>query len=153
MPAPKTVAEQARSRRPRSLKEVALWGRELGDVDAFLRGFLDEFHVERDPLVRAAMLAEEPALEPNERANAYFGAAAEHLALRNKLAVPEWTGRPERFLKRPFFPCGLESLKAHLLVHSPTAFRRRLIFVDADPLYRPRRDRVGIVEGQGPGVS
>ena len=34
----------------------------------------------------------------------------------------------------------MESLKATLLVESPTAFRRRMIFVGADPLYRPRRD-------------
>jgi hypothetical protein len=33
-----------------------------------------------------------------------------------------------------------ESLKATLLVERPTAFRRRMIFVGADPLYRPRPD-------------
>lgn len=43
-----------------------------------------------------------------------------------------------------YFPSGLESLKATLLVESPTAFRRRLIFVGADPLYRPRKARLGI---------
>lgn len=133
----------ASSRRPRSLLEVATWAAEHGEVDAFLREFLDEFYLERDPVRRAAMLAEQPPLGPNERANAYLAAVAEHLALRNQLEVPEWTGDAERFLKRPFFPAGLESLKATLLVESPTAFRRRLIFVGADPLYRPRRDAAG----------
>ncbi len=146
MDASPAVAAQATSRRPRSLKEVALWGRSLGGVDSFLREFLDEFYVLTDQAARAAMLADEPPLGADDHANAYLAAVAEHLALRNHLAVPRWTGKKARFLKRPFFPCGLESLKATLLVESPTAFRRRLVFVGADPLYRPRRDKSGIGE-------
>ena len=73
-----------------------------------------------------------------------MAAVAEHLALRHHLPIPEWTQAKCRFLKRPYYPCGLESLKATLLVESPPAFRRRLIFVGADPLYRPRRERAGI---------
>lgn len=138
------IAAQAASRRPHSLREVALWGHELGGIDGFLREFLDQFYVERDETARAAMLLEEPPLGANERANAYLAAVAEHLALRNQLVVPEWTAHKARFLRRPFFPCGLESLKATLLVDSPTSFRRRMIFVGDDPLYRPRRDTVGI---------
>lgn len=83
---------------------------------------------------------------PSGARNAYLAAVAEHLSLRNALAVPAWAIEPARFLDRPYFPCGLDSLKATLLVESPTAFRRRMIFVGADPLYRPRRDRVGIGE-------
>ncbi len=131
-------------RRPVSLKEVAQWGQALGGIDSFLREFLDEFYREYDQNKRTAMLADEPPLSPDERANAYLAAVAEHLALRNHLVVANWAGKPTRFLKRPFFPCGLESLKAILLVESPTAFRRRMIFVGADPLYRPRRDAHGI---------
>jgi transcriptional regulator with XRE-family HTH domain len=130
--------------RPRSLKEVAVLGRERGDTDAFLREFLDEFYVAGDKSERVAMLSDEPPLVPDDRANAYLGAVAEHLALRNGLPVPLWAGKAARFLKRPFFPAGLESLKATLLMESPTAFRRRMIFVGADPLYRPRRDAAGI---------
>ena len=132
------------SRRPRSLREVALWGGNLGDLDGFLREFLDEFYVERNPEARAAMLAEEPALSDDAHANAYLAAVAEHLALRNHFDPPEWVGEKTRFLRRPFFPCGLESLKATLLMESPAAFRRRLIFVGADPLYRPRKDHPGL---------
>lgn len=139
-----SIAVQAAGRRPHSLKEVALWGHELGGVDSFLREFLDQFYVQRDEAARTAMLLEEPPLGADDRANAYFAAVAEHLALRNHLVVPDWTGDKARFLKRPFFPCGLESLKATLLVESPTAFRRRMIFVGIDPLYRPRRDTDGI---------
>jgi hypothetical protein len=106
-----------------------------------LREFLDEFYVETDSARRAAMLIDEPPLTEDERANAYYAAVAEHLALTCRLPVPPWTTSPARFLKRPFFPSGLESLKATLLVESPTAFRRRMIFVDGNPLYRPRQDK------------
>lgn len=139
-----TEAAQAARRRPRSLKEVAVWGGELGGMDGFLREFLDEFYVEPDTGVRTAMLEDEPPLGVDVRTNAYLAAVAEHLALKNHIEVPAWAGEKERFLKRPFFPCGLESLKATLLVESPVAFRRRMIFVGADPLYRPRRDVIGI---------
>ena len=94
-------------------------------------------------LARTAMLSEEPPLS-EDRTNAYLAAVAEHLAFANHLKVPDWAAAPSRFLKRPFFPAGLESLKATLLVESPTAFRRRMIFVGSDPLYRPRKDVVGI---------
>jgi len=144
MTATSPSASDAAARRPRSLQEVALWGRELGGLDGFLSEFLDTFYLERDPGARAAMLSPEPPLGEDERANAYLAAVAEHLAFRDRLAVPAWAGRKARFLKRPFFPAGLESLKATLIVESPTAFRRRMIFVGADPLYRPRRDASGI---------
>ena len=126
--------------RPKSLRQAALFGLELGDRDAFLREFLDEFYVEPGADRRAAMLMDEPPPTEDARANAYYAAVAEHLAFKFHLPVPPWSGMPGRFLDRPFFPSGLESLKATLLVESPTAFRRRMIFVGADPLYRPRRD-------------
>jgi hypothetical protein len=134
----------ATRRRPRSLREVATWGRELGGLDAFLREFLDNFYLEPDPDRRADMLADEPPLSGEARTDAYLAAVAEHLAFRHRLTPPAWSRGEARFLKRPFFPAGLESLKATLLVESPTAFRRRMIFVGADPLYRPRRDSAGI---------
>ncbi len=143
MPSPQPRAPWA-ARRPRSLREATLWGREQGKLDAFLREFLDSFYLEPDPTARGAMLAEEPPLLEDEKANAYLAAVAEHLAFRHRLAVPEWAQDEARFLRRPFFPAGLESLKATFLVESPTAFRRRMIFVGADPLYRPRRDSAGI---------
>ncbi|HEX4583693.1 MAG TPA: hypothetical protein VH183_02615 [Burkholderiaceae bacterium] len=129
--------------RPRSLKQVALLGRAPGRLDGLLREFLDEFYVEPNRDARAAMLLEEPP-RMDDRADAYLAAVAEHLALQDRLGIPAWTGAKSRFLKRPFFPAGLESLKATLLMESPAAFRRRMIFVGANPLYRPRKDKVGI---------
>jgi hypothetical protein len=136
---PRVVRGEPKRRRPATLREAAAWGRELGSRDAFLREFLDEFY-SSDSRRQAAMIREEPPLDPHDvQANAYYAAVAEHLAMRNGVPVPAWTLAPERFLRLPFFPAGLESLKAILLVESPTAFRRRMIFVDADPLSRPRR--------------
>lgn len=137
--------------RPRSLAEVASRGAALGRIDSWLREFLDEFYAARDPVARSAMLADEPSPLDDRRADAYLAAVAEHLSLRNGLPVPAWALQSSRFLHRPYFPCGLESLKATLLAESPTAFRRRLIFVGADPLYRPRRDRLGIGAESGAG--
>ena len=125
-------------------------GRAHGHLDASLREFLDEFYVAKDAADRTRMLSEEPPLGDDARVNAYLAAVAEHLALRHRLPVPEWTAGARRFLRRPFFPGGLESLKATLLKESPAAFRRRLIFVDADPLYRPRRDTAGAAIGAAP---
>lgn len=129
------------NRRPRTFAEVSALGRTYGDTGAFLREFLDEFYIAQDAEIRQKMLDAEPPLEGHDRHDAYYAAVAEHLARRYRLPVPDWTDDRSRFLKRPFFPCGLESLKATLLKESPVAFRRRMIFVGADPLYRPRRDK------------
>lgn len=132
------VAEASR-RRPRSLAEAARWGRTMKNRDAMIREFCDEFYL-ASPEFRATMLEHEPALLANDaEANAYYAAIAEHLALQNRLSVPAWALGSRRFLAKPFFPAGLESLKSTLLVESPVAFRRRMIFVGADPLSRPRR--------------
>jgi hypothetical protein len=92
-------------------------------------------------ITRATLSKPEPPLGDDAKRNASCGAVAEHLARRFSLPAPEWTKYPSRFLDRAWFPCELESLKAILTRESSTAFRRRFIFVDADPFYRPRRDK------------
>jgi hypothetical protein len=62
----------------------------------------------------------------------------EHLARRWHLAIPAWTDDPSRFLRRPYFKTTIEGLKALLIAESPIAFRRRLIFTEAEPLRRAR---------------
>jgi hypothetical protein len=133
-----TDVAAAGRRRPRSLREAAEWGGALGRRDALLREFYDEFY-RASARRRAAMVAEEPPASDDDRANAYYAAVAEHLALSYGFAVPSWALAESRFLRKPFFPAGLESLKSTVLVESPPAFRRRMIFVGADPLFRPRR--------------
>jgi hypothetical protein len=123
------------------LAQVSECERHFGDFGAFIREFCDEFYIEQEAHVRATMLEVEPPLGSDEKRNAYFGAVAEHLARRYFLPIPKWTDHSARFLRRAWFPGGLESLKATLLRESPPAFRRRMIFVGGDPLYRPRRDK------------
>ena len=122
--------------RPQSLHEVAERTLAGQPFDPLLREFLDEFYTHPDQ--REAMIAKEPQLiEPLP--DAYLAAVAEHLAEYWRLSCPDWVNDNRRFLHRPFFAGGLEGLKATLLVESPVAFRRRMIFVGADVLSRPRR--------------
>jgi hypothetical protein len=129
-------------RRPASLQDVAdLATSAGGDNAAFGRAiaeFLDEFYA--NPAKRQAMVADEPA-RVGRFEDAYLGAVAEHLARRWDLQIPAWVDQPHRFLDRAYFAGGLESLKAILLAESPLAFRKRQIFVEAEPLRRARMPR------------
>ena len=125
-------------RRPEEIAEIARRaGAGLQAFDPAVREFLDSWQG-MDEERRAAAIADEPALVGRIQ-DAYLAALAEHLALSARVPVPVWTEAPNRFLSEPFFAGGLESLKAILLVESPLAFRRRLIFISADGLSRPRR--------------
>jgi hypothetical protein len=124
--------------RPHSLHEIALRASNRSrEFDASVREFLDEWQLMSATQKRAALAAEPERLGGVK--DAYLAALAEHLALSDRLSIPEWTEQPDRFLSEPFFAGGLESLKAILLVESPLAFRRRLIFISADGLSRPLR--------------
>jgi hypothetical protein len=123
-------------RRPKSLREVS--ERALGDREVFdiaLRELLDFFYA--NPARREAALKARPRRLDALR-DAYLAATAEHLARTSGLPVPEWSETHGHGLTRPFFAGDLESLKAILTVESPTAFRRRLLFVSKDALSRPR---------------
>lgn len=134
--------------RPQSIAEVASRAIDHAQgFDAACRELLDEWQ-SMDDRKKLAALAEEPASVGGVE-DAYLAALAEHLALFARLAAPAWTEAPHRFLTEPFFSGGLESLKAILLAESPLAFRRRLIFISADGLSRPRRK---FVEEATPGA-
>lgn len=124
--------------RPKSLAEIANRARaEPPSCDLAIREFLDAWQ-SMTPDERGPALADEPAaITPVP--DAYLAALAEHLALEDRIPAPAWTEHARRFLSEPFFSGGLESLKALLLVESPLAFRRRLIFISADALSRPPR--------------
>jgi hypothetical protein len=124
--------------RPGSIAEIAQ--RAAAGTSAFdtaLREFLDSWQLMSEG-GRSAALENEPR-NIGAVQDAYLAALAEHLALEDRIAVPAWTEDPKRFLVEPYFAGGLESLKALLLVESPLAFRRRLIFISADALSRPDR--------------
>lgn len=105
--------------------------------DHAVREFLDSFYGRE--ATRQAATAEAPDLLEPVR-DAYLAAVAEHLATVHGLDVPAWAETRGLDLRRPFFAGGLESLKALLLVESPTAFRRRMLFVSKDALSRPHAE-------------
>lgn len=123
-------------KRPNTLAEVAQRINSGAAFDFALSEFLDQFY--GNPAHRQAMISEEPAQLADTRQHAMLGAVGEHLARRWNLAVPSWTDSEARFLHEAFFTTPIQNLKAMLLVQSPQAFRRRMIFTEAEPLRRAR---------------
>jgi hypothetical protein len=103
--------------------------------DPSLREFLDSFYL--NPGTRRQALEDRPA-SIDAIHDAYVAAVAEHLARIYGLPIPEWSETHGNALREPFFAGGLESLKGVLVAESPTAFRRRFLFVSKDALSRPR---------------
>jgi hypothetical protein len=60
----------------------------------------------------------------------YIAAMVEYACAKRRVAVPGWT-RGIAPLVEPVFGTGLQSLRLHLLTHSPPPFRARNIFIDA----------------------
>ena len=127
--------------RPRTLAEVARRRNAAGDFSMLMREFLDEFYGALATGEADLCIAEEPEKLPDPQDHAFLGAVGEHLARRWNLAIPPWTQDPSRFLRRPYFTTPIEGLKALLIAESPIAFRRRLIFTEAEPLRRARMPR------------
>ena len=126
--------------RPISIAEVAASSNAGEEFTFKLAEFLDTFyghlrHGRRDDAQSA--IDDEPEALADHRMHAYLAGTAEHLARRWLLPrIPLWTNAPSRFLKEPFFPAENAIAKALYFVDSPIAFRRRLIFVEAQPLRR-----------------
>ena len=132
--------------RPATLVEVAEAAK-AGDEPyrIALAGFLDDFYM--NPKRRQTMIDVEPPITGFALTDAYLGAVGEHLARRWGLVIPRWTADPRRTLHSPFFAGGIEALKAMLLVQSPLAFRKRMIFVEHEPLRRARMPRESEPDG------
>ena len=60
----------------------------------------------------------------------YIAAMIEQACERRSVRVPGWV-RAVAPLPEPAFGTTLNSLRLHLLIHSPPPFRRRNIFIDA----------------------
>jgi hypothetical protein len=124
--------------RPHTLVEVARRRNAGEDFSLLLREFLDEFYGAVRRGEAAAYIVDEPEPLPDLQEHAALGAIGEHLARRWNLPIPAWTEDPSRFLRHPYFTTTIEGLKALLIAESPIAFRRRLIFTEAEPLRRAR---------------
>ena len=124
--------------RPTTIVEIAHRTHEgVQPFDSAVREFLDAWQ-SMDRIQRETALRHEPVGLDRFR-DTYLAALTEYLALSDRIPAPAWTEHPQRFLDEPFFAGGLESLKATLLAESPLSFRRRLIFISADGLHRPKR--------------
>ena len=135
-------------KRPDTLQDVAkAWSPDSQAYQVAIAGFLDSFYMNPDR--RQAMIAVEPDATGDARIDAWLGAAAEHLARRWDLAIPQWTQQPRRFLREPVFAGQIESLKALLLAQSPLSFRKRMIFVEHEPLRRARMPTDDLSRGGG----
>ena len=118
---------------------LALVGERLRNGDELrfaVREFLDEFALlPRDDL-RARAIRDRPELTGEDRADAYLGALAEHLAAVERIERPPWAVERERFLDRFWFVSEVSGFRALAIAQSPAAFRRRGIFISAGALRR-----------------
>lgn len=128
--------------RPATLAEVAQRRNKGEELAPLLAEFLDTFYGALERHMAQPLIADEPDHLPRAEEHALLGAVAEHLARRWQLGIPEWSNDPSRFLRRPYFTSPLEGFKALLIAESPLAFRRRLIFTEAEPLRRATMPRV-----------
>jgi hypothetical protein len=133
--------------RPQSLKE-AVQCISAGEEERIpIAEFLDEFYVYYGKYGHTpepqAMIDSAPMVIGRQPLDAYVGAVAEHLARRWELTIPAWVEDERRFLDTPFWVDDLQRMKPIFLRDSPIAFRRRLIFTEAEPL---RRGRFPVVE-------
>jgi len=128
--------------RPTSLREAVERIAEGYDFFHATNEFLDEFYLAGNP-ERKRMIAEEPGFTGVAFQDAYIGAMGEHLARRWELDIPAWVEDQRRFLDEAHFPPYSELAKPYFLRDSPVAFRRRLIFTEAEPLRRARFPREG----------
>ena len=71
-----------------------------------------------------------PPVRLNSYLENYLCALIETAAHRTGIAAPAWLKEVQP-LSAPVFGADLGSLRLHLLTHSPPAFRRRNIFIDA----------------------
>jgi hypothetical protein len=130
--------------RPGTLAEVLRLVRTENEEMRFcLAGFLDDFYADAARAGRRARIEDDPGVTGDAKLDALMGAIGEHLCRRWNLGEPPaWTDHPARFLDRPWF-MGPERMKGFLLAESPSAYRRRFIFTEAEPLRRISMPRDG----------
>ena len=75
-------------------------------------------------------VSEPPQVQLDPYWENYVAATIEQAAAGKSVDAPSWTGDVKP-LKEPVFGSSLQSLRLHLLTHSPVAFRSRNIFIDS----------------------
>ncbi len=75
-------------------------------------------------------VASGPGIRLSEYRSNYVAAMVELVCAQRGVEVPGWVGSVPA-LPVPVFGSSLQSVRLHLLMHSPAPFRRRNLFVDA----------------------
>jgi hypothetical protein len=109
------------------LRDVAASGGERAALAA-----LSAWLAKRGPEELAQALASPPPASLSDYHANTVAAMVEHVCAAAQVFPPEWT-RDVQPLAEPAFASDLSSLRLHLLVNSPAAFRRRNLFVDTVP--------------------
>jgi hypothetical protein len=78
----------------------------------------------------------EPAPTSSPQVDAALAALAEHLSRRDGWTTPPWATDSSRYSRRWWFVAPLQGIHATALQQSPSAFRRRGVFITADGLAR-----------------
>lgn len=114
---------------PQTLSMTAQRIRDESDFEIPRRDFLDEWTLSKTE-GKFALVQEQPPQTGDLRYDAYLAALAEHLCRREGIPCPDWMDKPGYVLDRAWFLTSVPDLYPRAVVHSPVAFRRRLIFVD-----------------------
>ena len=94
----------------------------LAELNSFLSGL-------SAPELRDAVAAA-PSVKLTPYIANYIAAMVEYACQKQGVTAPVWTRAIEP-LNDPVFATTLQSLRLHLLTHSPPPFRRRNIFIDS----------------------
>ncbi len=92
--------------------------------------FVDDFRYYQDP-----SLIEKPFSLNDDRFDSLLASTIEYLCDEMNIDIPAWVWEVPP-CKDPWFPSGVENLKAIAIAESPAYFRRRKIFVLSNFLSR-----------------
>lgn len=97
---------------------------------SFALAALHDLLVSLAPMEFREAVAVGPQVHASPYLENYLAAMVETACAQNRAEIPSWVPRITP-LPRPVFASDLKALRLHLLTHSPPAFRRRNIFIDA----------------------
>jgi hypothetical protein len=117
-----------------TIKKISTSMQRKADFRTLLGNFLDTFK-QLSKKEKLLSIKDEP-ISGNKEKRAYLAACVEELCIKFDLKIPSWVNKQKYFLSSPVFYSRFENVKATLLQESPTAFRRRNLFVSKNALMR-----------------
>jgi hypothetical protein len=130
--APESIASLARDLRTLKIRSRT---KLPAEASARILQFVDDFRSRRRTTKRD-LLSRKPVATGSKLLDAYLAAVAEQLSSEAGLPPPAWVEDPDRFLRQWWIESDVPSARPTALAQSPTAFRRRGIFVSERALER-----------------